>query len=255
MSIIITTAQSSDVSAPFVHTGRSGIDIFANKDLITDLVSYWRFEETSGTARADAFGRNNATAYNDSPTVSGKVGRCASFDGVDQYILGPTKAAANAELNLHGQSLTVACWFKVNTLPSADAEYKALYDMSRGTGGWYTLYLSKFDTTHFRAAGQYIEGTTNFVVDTWYLIWARYDNDTGRLETYLNMNLENSRNDGSWGSAPTTSLRPGIGSNSSSPGSSENLNGFMDELGVWSRYVSVEEMQFFYNAGAGRHAA
>jgi len=54
--------------------------------LTTALVSYWRIDETSGTAVGDAKGSNTGTLTNSPTWVAGKIGNALSFDGTN-YVL------------------------------------------------------------------------------------------------------------------------------------------------------------------------
>ncbi len=51
----------------------------------SSMVSYWKFDEGSGTIASDSVGTNDGTLINGPVWTSGKVGGALSFDGVDDY--------------------------------------------------------------------------------------------------------------------------------------------------------------------------
>jgi len=226
--------------------------------LTKDLVAYWRFERPwTGLPYQvrDSVGNSHAQPINGANTVAGgKIGRGVSLDGVDQYLRTPLKNCAVDRLNLHGHDITLAAWFKVNELPSVSNEYKSIYGYGRSLtgGGWYTLYLSKFDTVHFRVDSHYMDGVTTFVVGTWYMILGCFHVSTQRMEVYLNENLEKSKDVATWGTTPTGLSRAFLGTYELSPGNSENFNGVFDELAIWKRTLSAAERSYYYNNGKGR---
>ena len=56
------------------------------------LISYWKFDEGSGTTAYDSVGANNGTVYGANWTT-GKVDGALSFDGVDDYVNVPDSSS------------------------------------------------------------------------------------------------------------------------------------------------------------------
>jgi len=50
------------------------------------MVSYWNFDETSGTVASDSVGTNNGTLVNGPVWTTGKVGGALQFNGVDDHV-------------------------------------------------------------------------------------------------------------------------------------------------------------------------
>jgi hypothetical protein len=53
------------------------------------MVSYWKFDEDSGTIATDSVGTNDGTLVNGPVWTSGQVDGALSFDGVDDYVSVP----------------------------------------------------------------------------------------------------------------------------------------------------------------------
>src|SRR5208337_1034898 len=60
------------------------------------FVSYWEFNEGSGTIATDSVGTNNGTISGGATWTSGVVGNALSFDGVNDYIQVPNAPALNS---------------------------------------------------------------------------------------------------------------------------------------------------------------
>ena len=71
---------------------------FAYSDLRTDLVSYWKFDETSGTTASDSVGSNDGTVSG-ATWVSGKINNGLSFDGNNDYVEVPDSITLDITTN------------------------------------------------------------------------------------------------------------------------------------------------------------
>ena len=70
------------------------------------LVVYWKFDEGSGTTTRDSSVNNNTGTLNGPSWINGKYGKALAFDGIDDYVGIPTL------LSLSPTSLTVTAWIK-----------------------------------------------------------------------------------------------------------------------------------------------
>ncbi|MBU1089534.1 hypothetical protein KKF38_01950, partial [Patescibacteria group bacterium] len=85
---------------------------FETGDCPTGMVSYWKFDEGSGTTAYDSYDSNDGTLINGPVWTTGKVGNALSFDGVDDYVdLGGT-------VLLKPDAFTFESWFNANSASS-----------------------------------------------------------------------------------------------------------------------------------------
>lgn len=62
-------------------------------------IAYWKFDELAGSAAIDSSGNGHTGTIVAAITAPGKNGQALSFDGVDDYVLPPTRnPAARLEL-------------------------------------------------------------------------------------------------------------------------------------------------------------
>lgn len=131
-----------------------------SNDVVTDNpLSYWRLNESSGTAAADAVGANTGT-YVGSPTLgaSGALAdatlKAVTLSGSSQYISVPDAASLDT-----GDVMTLELWVKRTTLGTL----QVLVD--KGTSS-YRLQLSTADTVQLTRAGTVIATSTVALSDT-----------------------------------------------------------------------------------------
>ena len=73
----------------------------------TDYVSYWKFDETSGTTASDETGNNHGTLNGATFVNDGGRGRVVNFDGVDDYV----NLGSDSSLdNIWNGGGTIAAW-------------------------------------------------------------------------------------------------------------------------------------------------
>ena len=78
---------------------------------VEGMISYWKFDEGSGTVAHDCWGDNHGTIYG-AQWTTGIVGAALDFDGVDDYVLLP-------DIDLVPNPFTICAWVNIqdNTLP------------------------------------------------------------------------------------------------------------------------------------------
>lgn len=212
-------------------------------DMTDGLISYWSLEE-SGGPRSDAHGANDLTDNNTVGSVSGKVGNAAMCQVANSEWLNITD---NASFSVSKVSLSA--WVYLTSLPSYVAsivskygsagarEYQIVYD---NTLNRFRFVVSADGTTTTAATGSVSVSTGQ-----WYHIvaWA----DTGEVGIKVN--------------AGTAATVPGSGIHNGSgdfamcrPGSlpSNYFDGYIDEVGLWDRVLTSEEVDWLYNSGSGR---
>ena len=205
------------------------------------MISYWRFDEGEGDTAGDSVDGNHGTLSGPQWT-SGKVNGALTFDGADDYVEIP----ASSNLNLHGGGVTVATWVKFHQL---DNSYDGIYTYGTG-GGWYTLYLSSSNTAHMRIGTKFLDGDTVLYEGQWYHLAGVYDNSAGTITLYVNGREDKVKTSVSWGS-PISDTTAIIGANRHH--SDEYINAAIDELVVYNRTLSPEEIEQRYRDGLAGH--
>ncbi len=111
---------------------------------LSDLVAWWKFDESTGTLAADSSGSENqhdATLMDGArffPTV-GKFGGSVLLTGTSAFV----QAADHADLEFAAeQSFSISFWFRGSASPEADNQgliTKGYADTTRNTDGYYLI--------------------------------------------------------------------------------------------------------------------
>jgi RHS repeat-associated protein len=201
------------------------------------FVSYWDFNEGSGTTAADSVGTNNGT-ISGATWTSGKVDGALSFDGVNDYIQVPNVP------DLNPSHITIEMWVKFNTIPYSG-------QIALNKEGQYRLIAGDVDTSHLSIRYQTtttswsngtLVGNTLLAADTWYHAAATYDGLKWRL--YLNGNFEGERSE--TGNLVSSGNSLYIGS---CEPTGYSFNGFLDEVAIYARALTQAEIQQHYQNG------
>jgi type II secretory pathway pseudopilin PulG len=205
------------------------------------LVGYWSFDEASGTIAYDRSGyNNNGTLINGPVWTTGKVGSALSFDGVNDYV----RVLNSSSLQII-KDITILALIKPISLGSrqviVDKKYNQEFRFGyinenspygivamHGNGSSYSV-LNIINSTDLNQ-WQYIALKRIFSSNNYYF---------GYKNGLLNLN-------------PSFSLLPAISNNDvfigSREGSSEWFNGLIDEVRIYNRALSDEEIKAIYEA-------
>jgi len=83
----------------------------ANADITSDLVSYWKLDDGSGTTAKDSFGSNDGTLMGDARWAEGWVIGAVELDGDDDYVDCGEGTVFNSVCR---DVITLAAWVKTN---------------------------------------------------------------------------------------------------------------------------------------------
>jgi hypothetical protein len=214
--------------------------------LPSNAVSWW----TANSTPNDALGLNNATLTNVTYTT-GEVGKAFSFNGLNGWAaLGdPSSLAFTASFTIEG-------WIKVNGLPT---NYNFGSIMFRGDdrGGLdpYQLVIQPNGNLEFGIDNASNQGTgiqAPIATGQWVHVAATLDDATGAMTLYEN---------GAVVAQETTTIRPfatldptqepgvGIGNSNALDNYDVPFNGLIDELTVYNRALTANEVLGIYKAG------
>jgi Tfp pilus assembly protein FimT len=215
------------------------------------LVGYWHLDEGTATTTYDASGYGNNGALVSSPTwTSGsncKAGRCLSFNGSTNYILGPS---SNSITGNNNQAITISAWIKTSastaqypvavkrsaaesTLISLSSNQNSSGVASAGNLGFLTRDSGDTAHSYLVYSGSYNDGQWHYLVAVvngssrkLYIDGVERGSDSVGMQSVSN------------NTAPTT-----IGSF----GASHFFNGTIDEVKIYNRALSASEILAAYN--------
>jgi hypothetical protein len=227
---------------PGIQVAQSGS---AASPLLTDLVAYWKLDETSGT-RFDSVGTNNLSDNNTVGSGIGKVGNAASFVAANnEYLSRPMVPG----LQLFGD-LSVSCWVKLDASAPVNDFYGLVSSDTNPSDRGFRLEWDRpggkprlivFDDTGSVFAIALWSTALN--ADTWYHVIAWYDSTAGTVNITVNNGPPVSVN-GS-GVVETAATTFYVGYRNSIP-----MWGLIDEVGIWKRILTAAERTQLYNGGA-----
>ena len=222
-------------------------DIKNHSTLPTSLVSYWDLEEASGT-RYDLVGSNNLTDTNTVAGATGLVGEGASYTYANSEVL---ETASN--LGITGGVCSVSMWVKLSTEITSgkwgffsqgdagtDVQFGIGYDYN---GGTQRIYVNRQKQN---TSNNPIYNTVTLGTSDWHHIVLTYDGST----------LEGFYNGTSFGTLSTSGNGASSGVNhfnigQDQTGFADYCTAYIDEVGVWNKAITADEVSDLYNSGSG----
>lgn len=231
-------------------TNKQMLIVSGQKSLRSNLVAYWKLNETSTSAvavtRADATGRGNTLEdVLNSASRAGVIG-----NGVDLVLATGNflRLTTAPDMTMGDIDFTLAGWFIFDDLAAdrvmcskwggATNEYMLFYKSSTQRLVWRILV----NTTEYNVSANNLgvpsTGTPYFVV-----VW----HDSVLNSTNIQVN-----------NGTVDTLAHTLGCNSSTGsfrlgnGAGVKYDGLIDEFGVWKRTLNADERTRLYNGGSGR---
>ena len=207
-------------------------------------MSQWNFSEGSGCVANDSYGINNGILKNNCPSISpswviGKIGNALSFNGSSNNV------SVNNSANLNfTTSMSVSAWIKWNIVPSTGMAYATI--VNKNGDSQYRLQHnatnSKFEFgIKTNTGGSYLTSITTPTDGVWYHLVGTWDG--AFVKIYVNGVLEQTT--GRTGVIPGSSVPLKIGSSSLD---ARWFNGIIDEVNLWDRALSQEEVIQVYSS-------
>lgn len=222
--------------------------------LTDSLVSYWKFDESSGNAADSTASANTLTNNNTATFNTGKINNGAYLVRASAQNF---SRADNASLSITSD-LSIAGWFYYTNFTTdgngewivgkwADAGNQRGYLMNTlNSGDTFRLVLSTngSDFPLVSVAGLALS------TGTWYHLAFTFLASSGAVKFYKNGSQVSTTQTISAGSIfdNTANFRVGWSDNGNAD---TYLNGRVDEVGIWSRELSSSEISQLYNGGAG----
>jgi hypothetical protein len=225
----------------------------------TNLLAWWSLDETSGTRQDSHTGNRDMSVQGTPSYTTGKknnAGTIAVTNGAGSYFYCNDGGALNCNA---GESITVAGWMYFNSMPSNHG-----YPVTRwGNGGpntdWAFVVPNNGALTF--SVGRDPSNQSDAVLSAgtitsgaWYFFVGIFDHTVGTHGTvYV------SANNGTKGSTALPSAKRvgtvsavAIGDLSHTAIAYGNMAGAVDEVCVYQRVLTDDELAWLYNNGAGR---
>ena len=208
------------------------------------LVGYWKFEEGSGTTVNDSSGNgNNGTIY-EATWVSGKYGSALIFDGINDYV---NINSAN-DIPTGTSNRTIEAWFKTSYDNSPGPQQKAIVSYGNASFSQY-FSLAHFTNNKLGVGGFGNDCISDITINdgNWHHGAATYDGTTVSIyvDGVLNVTCAKSFN--------TVLTKFEIGTASGWWGN-PYFNGTIDEVKIYNRVLSAEEIRTEFELGTSENS-
>src|SRR5262245_56631211 len=203
-----------------------------------DMVGWWSFDSNAD----DLIAGNHGALQGGASIVSGKVSNAVSLDGVNDYVSIPASAGLDTQT-----AITIDAWIFPNAAPAPVVEY-SFGSSAFGVHLWIhtdnDVFANFVDTT---AGDHVVKSGVAMTPNEWHHIAATYDQTTGVGTVYLDGVPVFSATLGSFDLATSADLYIGH-----RPLTGEHFPwfaGLIDEVEIFNRALTPEEIQNIYNAG------
>ena len=224
--------------------------VSASIDLTDGLVSYWKFDETSGTTASDSHGENDGDVTGATWTT-GKINNGLDFTGGNHYV--------NVGMKSFGSSFhtsTLSFWIKTSHSTGTEritSSYNSgstdlSYDISINNN---ELQIYSRDTNGKRLLG-YID-FSDYTNDVWHHVVVVLEWDSNNVDIYVNNDSKTITYETQ--ESPTSSadfdFDLTIGARNLRGTIDSFYNGLLDEVAIYDRALSSDEVSELYNSGDG----
>lgn len=251
-SLRIGTIDTTEAEAPVTTTTTTSevttTTTTAISTLKTNLLSLYEFDETTGTVAEDAHSTNDGTISGATINQTGKIVKCYDFDGVNDSVSNP--------LTAHYTNFSFAAWIYVHS--SGGGTNGRIMD-KRNAGGTNAMwiYCADFDSdirirvgVGFTSNGDW-GITTKMTKNAWHHLVVTYNNSStaNNPSIYIDSVAKTVARDAvPSGTLVTNTSKYWIGNRGDGD---RAFDGLIDQVGMWDKILTQEEVTALYNAGNG----
>ena len=235
--LLFATSQAQIGRYPFARAVSE--ETSDEEGLIVGLVSYWKLDEASG-AVVDSRDSNNGTNSGASPGSTGKINDAYDFAGGDYIGFGDPD---NLQL---GSTGAISCWiYSTNS-----ANYRTIISKGNSITGrnGYEIYHDGFgNITGMLASGSAVAWITigGFAINEWVHIVFTWNATTA----YIYRNALSPQSGSTV--VPVSDVYNLVIGESASNAGTDYFIGLIDEVGIWNRQLTGDEVTDLYNSGNG----
>ncbi|MEA3500748.1 MAG: LamG-like jellyroll fold domain-containing protein [Candidatus Marinimicrobia bacterium] len=231
---IVESYNGDSNNAPILNISFiAGEEDEGNGDESAGLVSFWNFNENSGSVAKDSVGDNNGVIYGASWTT-GINGSALEFFGKGERL----EVDNSNSLNIDGNQITLSTWFKLSEIKNAGGLIfkNSQYFLKINNQGKisFVLYIPSWS-----------EISTDWgdrITDTnWHHVAGVYDG----VEMKIYLDGKEFASQAVKGNIQLTTSDVWIGSQTKSL---NNFNGKLDEIGIYNKALSESEIEDLYNS-------
>ena len=230
----------------------------AGNGLLNGLISVWEFDETTGTTAYDS----HINGY-DGSIVSGTINQAgiinkSIFFNNAGYINFGNLSAFDFGL---GDSFSISAWFN-SPNEVTDGDYIFSKELNSGNFTGYLFYVGGDNKVYMvirndnSPANQLFVGTTSTITKNNFEHLVVTVSNIGTSAS-INFYINTSNGGLSEVTSNTLTLSPvstapvNIGSRSNASTASYNIKGYLDQIAVWNRVLTTDEILTLYNSGSG----
>lgn len=193
------------------------------------MLSWWKAEDNAN----DSFGSNHGTAQGGLTYAPGKVGKAFSFNGTNGYVEVPDSNSLDLTT-----AMTIEAWINPTSLGGIITDKH-----TDGSTDGYMLDIHS-NKLRFVVGDKTLTSIADLQANTWTHVAGTYDGNA--LKVYINGALDSSLPSSI--TIPTNNLPLRIGADSSG---GNLFNGLIDEVTIYNRALTAEEIGSIYMAGSG----
>ncbi len=229
-------------------------DVWSFRTVIeAGFMSWWKFDEGTGDIAYDSAGNNHGSVSGASWTA-GQIDGALAFDGVNDYVLVPDDESQQIKTN----QITLSAWIWLAADAGEDTQRRIICKQQTSSRTWALLiaerdYAGNGNKVFFHdssgTAASLCYSSSSLIIDRWYHVCV--SDNAGKIRIYIDGLLDETYDEG-YGIPAQIAAPIAIGEN---PDSRFFFEGNIDDVRVYNRALSAEEIWRLYQEGLSRKAS